>query len=190
HSNEPNNGCFQTNQFRPGRLMTESPPMWRIYICLLMLCTFVCSVRADKVDSRHAKALFKNPPRQYSTGPLWVWNDLLTEEEIRSTLRDLAGQDVKQAWVHPRPGLMTPYLSDDWFHLWRVALREAKRLDMNLWIYDENSYPSGFAGGRVPEVMPQSRGRGLVFRESNLALNPSPDLIGVYRLENDKSENL
>src|SRR5215471_9410370 len=91
HSNEPNNGCFQTNQFRPGRLMTESPPMWRIYICLLMLCTSVCSVRADKVDSRHAKALFKNPPRQYSTGPLWVWNDLLTEEEIRSTLRDLAG---------------------------------------------------------------------------------------------------
>ena len=50
------------------------------------------------------KALFKNPPREYSTGPLWVWNDMLTEDQIRDTLRDLAGQKVKQVWVHPRPG--------------------------------------------------------------------------------------
>jgi len=59
-------------------------------------------------DSSHTKALFKNPPREYSTGPLWVWNDLLTEQQIRETLRDLANQKVKQVWVHPRPGLMTP----------------------------------------------------------------------------------
>ena len=57
------------------------------------------------VGSSHVKALFKNPPREYSTGPLWVWNDLLTEQQIRDTLRDLAGQKVKQVWVHPRPGL-------------------------------------------------------------------------------------
>jgi len=35
-----------------------------------------------------------------------------------------------------------------------LALAEAERLDMNVWIYDENSYPSGFAGGWVPELMP------------------------------------
>ena len=34
-------------------------------------------------------------------------SELLTEDQIRSTLRDLAGQKVKQAFVHPRPGLMT-----------------------------------------------------------------------------------
>ena len=28
---------------------------------------------------------------------------------------------------------------------------------MNVWIYDEEAYPSGFAGGLVPEVMPQAR---------------------------------
>lgn len=104
-------------------------------------------VAVSAVDSASVKKLFKNPPREYSTGPLWVWNDMLTDEQIRSTLRDLAKQKVKQVWVHPRPGLMTPYLSDQWFHLWDVALDEAKRLDMNVWIYDENSYPSGFAGG-------------------------------------------
>src|ERR1019366_4057185 len=55
------------------------------------------------VGSAHARTLFKNPPREYSTGPLWGWNDLLTEQQIRDTMRDLAGQKVKQVWVHPRP---------------------------------------------------------------------------------------
>ena len=34
---------------------------------------------------------------------------------------------------------------------------------MNIWIYDENSYPSGFAGGHVPDEMPESfnNGQGL-----------------------------
>jgi hypothetical protein len=142
------------------------------------------------VDSPRVKALFKNPSREYSTGPLWVWNDLLTETQIRETLRDLAGQQVKQVWVHPRPGLMTPYLSDDWFRLWKVALNEAEHLDMNVWIYDENSYPSGFAGGWVPELMPESRGRGLAFHETKTAPKWSDDLVGVYRLDGDTSESV
>src|SRR6516162_7038162 len=91
------------------------------------------------VDSSTARKLFKDPPRQFSTGPLWVWNDRLTEQQIRQTMDDLAAQHVKQVWVHPRPGLMTPYLSNEWFRLWRIALWEAERLDMNVWIYDENS---------------------------------------------------
>lgn len=131
------------------------------------------------------EAQFVDPPREYSTGPLWVWNDMLTEEHIRSTLAALAGQKVKQVWVHPRPGLMTPYLGDDWFRLWRVALDEAQRLDMNVWIYDENSYPSGFAGGLVPEAMPESRGQGLHFVEV-ARLDELPErLLGVYRLGDD-----
>ncbi|MDR0870966.1 MAG: hypothetical protein LBN39_09255, partial [Planctomycetaceae bacterium] len=108
---------------------------------------------------------FKNPHRDYSTGPLWTWNDRLTEEQVRGTLRDLAAQHIKQVWIHPRPGLMTPYLSDEWFARWKETLDEAKKLDMNVWIYDENSYPSGFAGGFVPEALPDSRGMSLNFEE-------------------------
>ncbi len=141
-------------------------------------------------DAATVRALFADPPRGYATAPLWVWNDMLTEDQIRSTLQDLAGQKVKQAFVHPRPGLMTPYLSEDWFRLWRVALDEAKRLDMNIWIYDENSYPSGFAGGLVPEAMPESRGRAL-----HLAEVPQPgpwndETYAVYRLTGDGYENV
>jgi len=130
--------------------------------------------------SAEIKALFADPPRDYATAPLWVWNDNLTDAQVLETLRDFARQKVKQAFVHPRPGLMTPYLSPEWFRLWKLALAEAERLDMNLWIYDENSYPSGFAGGFVPDAMPESRGRGLMLRETIEPPKWSPELLGVY----------
>jgi hypothetical protein len=128
------------------------------------------------------EAMFANPPAQYSSAPLWVWNDLLTDEMVVGTMRDLAAQKVKQVFIHPRPGLMTPYLSPEWFRLWKVALKEAERLDMNVWIYDENSYPSGFAGGFVPEAMPESRGRGLALREETSLPKWSEDTVAVFEL--------
>lgn len=152
-----------------------------------MIC-WMTPLRA--MDSAQVKSLFANPPRDYSTGPLWVWNDLLTEDQIVESLRDLARQNVKQVFVHPRPGLMTPYLSQDWFRLWKAALREAERLDMNVWIYDENSYPSGFAGGFVPELMPESRGRGLLLRESKAAPKWSEHTLAVFRLAEQECENV
>lgn len=145
---------------------------------------------AQTANSAQVKALFADPPREYSSAPLWVWNDMLTEEQIVSTMRDLAGQKVKQVFVHPRPGLMTPYLSDDWFRLWKVALKEAERLDMNVWIYDENSYPSGFAGGLVPEAMPESRGLGLHFSHVKNPPKPDENTLAVYRLTDDGFENV
>ncbi len=145
-------------------------------------------VHAD--NAKEAKALFAKPTREYSSAPLWVWNDLLTEDQIRSTMRDMAGQQVRQVFVHPRPGLMTPYLSPDWFRLWKVALDEARRLDMNVWIYDENSYPSGFAGGFVPEQMPESRGRGLSLKESDKAPDWNANVVSVYRNTDSGFENV
>jgi len=141
-------------------------------------------------DSKSVLRLFADPPREYSTGPLWTWNDLLTEEQVILTLRDLAGQKVRQVWVHPQPGLMTPYLSPDWFRLWKAALREAKALDMNIWMYDENSYPSGFAGGYVPEAMPESRGRGLQLREEARPGKLPADVLAVFRLTESGAANV
>ncbi len=155
-------------------------------LCLVLLLLAAPRAIAQAADSAELKRLFANPPREYSSAPLWVWNDMLTEEQVVSTLRDLAAQNVKQAFVHPRPGLMTPYLSPAWFKLWKAALAEAEKLDMNLWIYDENSYPSGFAGGFVPDAMPESRGVGLGMKEAKQAPAWTGDLIAVFVQEGDK----
>ena len=141
-------------------------------------------------DLASLRSIFADPPREYTSGPLWVWNDMLTEEQIVSTLEDLVSQGVKQAFVHPRPGLMTPYLSEDWFRLWKKALETAERLDMNIWIYDENSYPSGFAGGFVPEALPDSRAQGLVMEDVAAAPAWADDMLAVYRKSDGGSTNV
>ena len=169
------------------RLATAS---WTCLCLAATLSAVVIAAEEKKLDSAAARKVFADPPRQYATAPLWVWNDMLTDEQIRGTMRDLAGQKVMQVFVHPRPGLMTPYLSDEWFRLWRVALDEAEKLDMNVWIYDENSYPSGFAGGHVPERMPESRGRGLIFRDEKQPPKIGPDTVAVYRRTGDTCENV
>ncbi len=166
------------------------PFFLRSRTCSALVLAFTCCgvfvSPLAAVSSRQLRSQFANPPRQYSSAPLWVWNDLLTEEQVVGTLRDLAGQNVKQVFVHPRPGLMTPYLSADWFRLWKVALKEAERLDMNVWIYDENSYPSGFAGGFVPDAMPESRGKGLEIREQQAPLKLNSDCVAVLRPVQDR----
>lgn len=141
-------------------------------------------------SSEEVKKLLPQPPREFSSAPLWVWNDALTDEQIVSTLHDLAAQHVKQVFVHPRPGLMTPYLSEEWFRLWKLALKTAEELDMNIWIYDENSYPSGFAGGWVPELMPDSIGRGLAVKEVKRVQDIDPQAMAVFRIEGDQAENV
>jgi hypothetical protein len=154
------------------------------------LCYATCVSPVGAVNSTALRSQFANPPRAYSSAPLWVWNDKLTDEQIVGTLRDLAGQNVKQVFVHPRPGLMTPYLSEEWFRLWKVALHEAEKLDMNVWIYDENSYPSGFAGGFVPDAMPESRGQGLQVREQQSPLKLDPDCVAVLRPVGDSFDDV
>ena len=177
--------------------------MKRSLILFVGLLTALCSVTfaqntklnpATHPSIDEMKSRFVNPGRDYATAPLWVWNDLLTDDQIRHTMQDLAAQDVKQVFVHPRPGLMTPYLSEDWFHLWKTAFDEAEKLDMNVWIYDENSYPTGFAGGLVPEAMPDSRGKGLiVFRrdavtDANGNWTAGADVVYVVQVLSDGSK--
>ena len=65
-------------------------------------------------------------------------------------------QGMGGVFIHPRPGLMTEYLGADWFRLWKQSMEEGKRLGLIVNIYDENSYPSGFAGGHVPSMAPDT----------------------------------
>jgi len=162
----------------------------RVLLCCFGLLAVAMFSPAAAGEYEQAKAQFAQPSRDYSTAPLWVWNDMLTEEEIVSTMEDLAGQQVKQVFVHPRPGLMTPYLGEDWFRLWKVALRAAQRLDMNVWIYDENSYPSGFAGGFVPEAMPESRGKRLNVLKADRPPRADADLVAVFSLAGGKCREI
>jgi hypothetical protein len=78
----------------------------RPWAAVEVLASLLSPLRAE--DAKSVLKVFADPPREYSTGPLWTWNDLLTEEQVVAALGDLAAQKVRQVWVHPQPGLMTP----------------------------------------------------------------------------------
>ncbi|MDP4252998.1 MAG: glycosyl hydrolase [Bacteroidota bacterium] len=103
---------------------------------------------------------FASPGKDYGSAPLWIWNTKVTNGQIDSMLQDYKDNGFGGAFVHPRAGLITAYLSDEWFALWKHAMEKARQLGLNLWIYDENSYPSGFGGGHVPATMPSSYNQG------------------------------
>ena len=103
---------------------------------------------------------FREPPREYTTAPFFVWNAEVTKEEINNDLLSFKNAGSSQVIIHPRPGLITEYLSENWFELYQYTVEKGKELGMNVWIYDENSYPSGFAGGHVPDEMPESYNQG------------------------------
>lgn len=117
---------------------------------------------------------FQNPPASHRAAPLWVWNDLMSENQIETQLKELKSHGFGGAFVHPRPGMITDYLSEEWFDRWGFALRTAKALGMKLYIYDENSYPSGFAGGYVSAMLPDCLAEGMTYRVCDLRNDPLP----------------
>lgn len=88
--------------------------------------------------------------------PLWVWNGDVNETRILEMLDQFAANGIGGVFVHARPGLVTEYLSDRWFELWAFALREATVRGLECHVYDENSFPSGFAGGHTLASDPEA----------------------------------
>ncbi len=119
-------------------------------------------------NSRAALDAFRNPPAWYRSATFWVWNDLMTERAVDEGLADLKAHGIGGVFIHPRPGLITPYLSGEWLTLCRRAVTTGKKLGMKVWLYDENSYPSGFAGGHVPQKIPDAGRAGLKMTRANL----------------------
>lgn len=127
---------------------------------------------------------FDNPSREYGTLPFFVWNGDITEDLIDDYMKMFSEAGCGGVIVHPRPGLITEYLSDKWFDLFRYTVEKGREYDMEVWIYDENSYPSGFAGGHVPDQMPESynQGQGLTMHISEM-LPDSADMLFLIMKE-------
>lgn len=92
---------------------------------------------------------FADPPASYRGTPFWAWNAKLDPKEIREQIRVFHKMGLGGFFMHSRTGLATPYLGPEWFDCVRAAVDEAKKLGMQPWMYDEDRWPSGAAGGFV-----------------------------------------
>ncbi|TVR70041.1 MAG: hypothetical protein EA408_11830 [Marinilabiliales bacterium] len=142
------------------------------------------SYETEITTFRQLTRLFEDPPSEFRAAPFWIWTGDVTEDMIRHSLEELKDKGFGGVFVHPRYGLITEYLSDEWFELFGYTLEVAEELGMYAWIYDENSYPSGFAGGHVPHYMPDSyrHGQALRIHRSDI-FEPDPELRYLHYFE-------
>lgn len=139
-------------------------------------------------DFTFLKKNFLSPGKAFGSAPLWVWHTKVTHAIIDSMMLEFKQNAFGGVMVHPRPGLITQYLSPDWFSLFQYTVKKGKELGLDVWIYDEDSYPSGFAGGHVPDQMPESYNQGQMLhmtKVDRLQANTA-DVLIVLKEENGK----
>jgi len=98
---------------------------------------------------------FSNPGAAWRGAPFWAWNGKLDPEELRRQIRDMKEHGMGGFFMHSRAGLQTPYLSREWMDCVKAAVDEAKKTGMLAYIYDEDRWPSGAAGGLVTGRHPE-----------------------------------
>ena len=88
---------------------------------------------------------------KYKSLPFWSWNDKLKKDELVKQVEWMNENGVGGFFMHARGGLKTEYLGKEWFECIDACCERAKELGMEAYAYDENGWPSGFAGGKLLE---------------------------------------
>ncbi len=127
----------------------------------------------------------KENASKYGCLPFWSWNDKLEEQELREQIQNMKDISMSGFFMHARGGLLTEYCSEDWYNCVNICVDEAKKLGMEAWAYDENGWPSGFAGGKLLKD-PKNLVAYLLADEG--AFNP--DAFAVYVLEDNKARRV
>lgn len=106
--------------------------------------------------------LFKKPTSEYRGTPFWALNNFLTKEELCRQIDVFKEMGLGGFHMHVRTGLKNKYLSDEYMELIKACVNKAKKEEMLAWLYDEDRWPSGAAGGLVTKDK-QYRARNLMF---------------------------
>ncbi len=109
---------------------------------------------------------YDEPGNAFRGKPFWSWNGELEEEELIRQVHVMKEMGMGGFFMHSRTGLKTEYLGDKWFDLINKCADEAEKLGLETWLYDEDRWPSGLAGGLVTRY-PEYRARMMTMEVSS-----------------------
>lgn len=92
---------------------------------------------------------FSNPGSIYRGAPFWAWNNRLDADQLCRQIDCFKEMGLGGFHMHPRTGMDTEYLSDEFMSMIRACRDHAEKTGMLAWLYDEDRWPSGAAGGIV-----------------------------------------
>jgi hypothetical protein len=145
-------------------------------------------------------SFFRNPSAEYRSVPFWAWNSELDSSRQIRQIAYFKEMGFGGFFMHSRSGMTMKYLGEEFMASVRFCIGEAKKNGLRAWLYDEDRWPSGSAGGYVtsdhsyrmryllftpwaygdPEAksaIPSNDGRANVFRQGNGTLLARYDVI-------------
>ncbi len=97
-----------------------------------------------------SKATFAAPGPEFRGAPFWSWNCRLDRERLLRQIGWFSEMGMGGWHIHVRTGLDTPYLGEAFMDHVKACVDAGRtRGGMRTWLYDEDRWPSGYAGGLV-----------------------------------------
>lgn len=93
----------------------------------------------------------------------WSWNNKIDKSELKKQIFSMSEQGINGFFIHARDGLTTEYMGEEWFSDIEYCIDIANQVGIDVWLYDENGWPSGNAGGLVEAEGNEYRGKKLCF---------------------------
>lgn len=152
--------------------------------------------KSDEIGN-HLKEIFANPPARFRGAPFWAWNTKLDKEDLLWQIDRLKEMGFGGFFMHTRSGMATPYLGKDFMDCVRACVGKAKQDGMLAYLYDEDRWSSGSAGGFVT--------KDKAFRQRSICLSlhtpeemqkicekgeRDPELVTAYDIEFDERNRL
>jgi hypothetical protein len=141
------------------------PDLW-ITTLLLLYPAFFFQVNAQPVKGVFEKTIdyrkFSDPPVDYRSFPFFSMNDSLNAEEMKVQVRDFSKAGFGGFYLHSRDGLLTEFLGNEWWINMNAAVEAAQESGIHAMFYDEDKWPSGYAGGIIPRMSEDFRAKSLV----------------------------
>jgi len=108
------------------------------------------SLTLDRRTSANEKPRHQRQAGRAAPLAMWALTGTLESDDIRRQLDAYSGA----GWgvvLYPRWGLQLEYLGQAWFDRIRFIVEQAGQRNMEVWLYDEFTWPSGHAKGLVTQ---------------------------------------
>lgn len=116
--------------------------------------------------SKDPLADFRSPSSVHRGVPFWSWNNKLDRDQLFRQIDQFREMGFGGVNIHARTGLDTEYLGEEFMSIVKACTDRLAELGMKSWLYDEDRWPSGFAGGIVT--------RDVKHRAQHLLFTPTP----------------
>ena len=147
-------------------------------LSLLLFLPFAAGAQKSSSPGAWIKAdQFLKPSVDFRSAPFYSLNDQLDTAEIVRQIDGFKAGGFGGAFLHSRGGLLTEYMGKEWWEVMDAAVRRSKQIGLNAWFYDEDKWPSGFAGGKVPLMSEEFHARCLTRIAKNDRVSPSDKVL-------------